>query len=186
MSNIPSSFPSTLVRRAALSLVAVSALWLAGCASSVKLDENAGKAPVIDSSVNAGSSGGASTAVATVTGQTGNVGDLIAGLPRTIYFDFDSYVVRDDARATVEGYAKVLTTKKGKITLEGHTDDRGGREYNLALGQKRAEATARSLSLLGVSAEQVEAVSFGKERPAVEGQNEEAWAKNRRVEFKAR
>ena len=70
------------------------------------------------------------------------------------------------------------------VYLEGHADERGGREYNLALGQKRAEAVAKSLTLLGVASGQVEPVSFGKERPADTGHNEEAWAKNRRVELR--
>jgi peptidoglycan-associated lipoprotein len=72
------------------------------------------------------------------------------------------------------------------MLIEGHTDERGGREYNLALGQKRAEAVAKSLTLLGVGDGQVEAVSFGKERPAVQGSDEAAWAKNRRAELKDR
>ena len=72
------------------------------------------------------------------------------------------------------------------MSLQGHADERGGREYNLALGQKRAEAVARALELLGVNPAQIEAVSFGEERPAVEGRDEAAWAKNRRVELKDR
>jgi peptidoglycan-associated lipoprotein len=67
--------------------------------------------------------------------------------------------------------------------IEGHTDERGGSEYNLALGQKRAEAVRRALELLGVRENQIEAVSYGKERPAAAGSNEEAWAKNRRAEL---
>jgi peptidoglycan-associated lipoprotein len=69
------------------------------------------------------------------------------------------------------------------VALEGHTDERGGREYNLALGQRRAEAVRRALALLGVADSQMEAVSFGKEKPAVPGSDEAAWAKNRRVEI---
>jgi len=69
------------------------------------------------------------------------------------------------------------------VALEGHTDERGGREYNLALGQRRAEAVRRALAVLGVSDNQMEAVSFGKEKPAVPGSDEAAWAKNRRVEI---
>ena len=71
-----------------------------------------------------------------------------------------------------------------RLSLEGHADDRGSREYNLALGQKRAEAVAQQLSVMGVAAGQVEPVSFGKERPAVQGTGEAVWAKNRRVEVK--
>lgn len=112
-----------------------------------------------------------------------------AGWPaqRVVYFDFDSFVLRDDAKPVVEGHAKVLVANKArKLMIEGHTDERGGREYNLALGQKRAEAVAKSLVLLGATDAQVEAVSFGKERPSDEGHDEAAWAKNRRAELKER
>ncbi|MBY0366583.1 MAG: peptidoglycan-associated lipoprotein Pal, partial [Burkholderiaceae bacterium] len=104
---------------------------------------------------------------------------------RVVYFDFDSDVVKEEFRPLVDLHAKRLNNnRKIALNLEGHTDERGGREYNLALGQRRAEAVAKSLTLLGVQAAQVEAVSFGKERPAVQGSTEEAWAKNRRVELK--
>ena len=87
----------------------------------------------------------------------------------------------------IEANAKALTTnRKMKMAIEGHTDDRGSSEYNLALGQRRAEAVVKSLTLLGAEQVQLEAVSFGKERPAVQGENEEAWAKNRRAELASR
>jgi peptidoglycan-associated lipoprotein len=167
---------------------AVAVMALAGCASSVKLDD-AKPAPITNVPVGNGSSAnnGASSAVApVVTNNSANV-DPVAGLAKVIYFDYDSYVVKSDNLPTIEGYAKVLNaTKTRRLTIEGHTDDRGGREYNLALGQKRADATVKALTLLGVSSEQLEAVSFGKERPADEGASEEAYAKNRRAEFKGR
>jgi peptidoglycan-associated lipoprotein len=95
--------------------------------------------------------------------------------------------VKDEYRPVIEFNAKRLSTnKQRKVVVEGHTDERGGSEYNLALGQKRAEAVAKSLTLLGVADGQVEAVSFGKERPAVQGSDEAAWAKNRRAELKDR
>src|ERR687884_483523 len=104
----------------------------------------------------------------------------LANLPHVVYFDFDSFVVKDEFRPVIEGNARVLTANHArKMTVEGHTDERGGREYNLALGQKRAEAVAKSLVLLGASENQLEAVSFGKERPVALGSNEEAWARNR-------
>jgi peptidoglycan-associated lipoprotein len=85
----------------------------------------------------------------------------------------------------IEKNAQFLqANKQSKAMLEGHTDERGGREYNLALGQKRAEAVRRALALLGVSESQIEAVSFGKEKPAASGSDESALAKNRRVEIK--
>jgi peptidoglycan-associated lipoprotein len=87
----------------------------------------------------------------------------------------------------IEAHAKALGSNRAKrMALEGHTDDRGGREYNLALGQKRAEAVLKTLVLLGVQDSRLEAVSFGEERPAAQGSDEAAWAKNRRVELKDR
>jgi peptidoglycan-associated lipoprotein len=180
--------------RYTLGSLALAAL-LAGC-SSVKLDE--GKAPVESRSpsenaaVLAGAGGpgsgtGASQSdVATVDLNRAD-DPAESGLPRVVYFDFDSFVVKDEFQPVIEAHAKRLAgDRKRRMTLEGHTDDRGGSEYNLALGQKRAEAVLKSMALLGVQDTQLEAVSFGKERPAVQGSSEEAWARNRRVEMKDR
>jgi peptidoglycan-associated lipoprotein len=102
-----------------------------------------------------------------------------------VYFDYDSFAIKDDFKPVIDGYGRVLSAQRAKkVVVEGHTDERGGREYNLALGQKRAEAVARSLKLLGATDAQVEAVSFGEERPAAQGSDESAWAKNRRAELK--
>jgi peptidoglycan-associated lipoprotein len=110
-----------------------------------------------------------------------------AEVGRVVYFDYDSFVIKDEFRPLIEGQAKTLSSDKSKkLTVEGHTDERGGSEYNLALGQKRAESVAKALKLLGVTDAQVEAVSFGKERPAVQGSDESAWAKNRRAELNTR
>ncbi len=112
---------------------------------------------------------------------------LAAPSQRIVYFDFDSFVIKDDYKAMIDGHAKAMVANLGKhMVVEGHTDERGGREYNLALGQKRAEAVVRTLALLGVPDRQLEAVSFGKERPAVTGSDESAWARNRRAELKDR
>ena len=111
----------------------------------------------------------------------------MANLPRVLYFDFDSFLLRSEDKPVLAGYAKALVAQPNlKLSLQGHADERGGREYNLALGQKRAEAVARAMELLGVQPGQIEAVSFGEERPADTGRNEAAWAKNRRVEIKDR
>ena len=104
---------------------------------------------------------------------------------RSVYFDFDSFSVKEEFRPLLEANAKALAANRAKrMSLEGHTDERGGSEYNLALGQKRAEAVARQMVLLGAADNQLEPVSFGKERPAVQGGGESAWAQNRRVELK--
>ena len=105
-------------------------------------------------------------------------------MARIVYFDYDSFEVRADYAATLEANARYLKADTSRrLALEGHTDERGGREYNLALGQKRAEAVRRALSLLGVSDSQMEPVSFGEEKPAEYGFDEAAFAKNRRVEL---
>jgi len=100
---------------------------------------------------------------------------------RSIYFDFDRYDVKDEFKALVEAHARYLRENaQAKMLIQGNTDERGGREYNLALGQRRSEAVKRMLILLGAKEEQVEAVSLGEEKPKSEGHSEESWAQNRR------
>ncbi len=161
---------------------------LSGCASGVKLDD----VPVEDKS--ATSSGANAQGVGMGSGQNGVTGVLTdksgsgigpAGVAHVVYFDYDSYVVRAEARPVIENHARFLqANKQRKANLEGHTDERGGREYNLALGQKRAEAVRQALTLLGVSDAQIEAVSYGKEKPASTGSSDADYAKNRRVEIR--
>jgi peptidoglycan-associated lipoprotein len=103
---------------------------------------------------------------------------------RIIYFDFDSNVIKPEFQSIIDGHARFLKANpKRHIFIEGHTDERGTREYNLALGQRRSEAVRSALKLLGVQDSQIEAVSFGKEKPVDPASNEEAWAKNRRAEI---
>jgi peptidoglycan-associated lipoprotein len=103
---------------------------------------------------------------------------------RSVYFDYDSYVVRDDGKPVVENHSAYLTkNKQRKVLIQGNTDERGGTEYNLALGQKRAEAVRKSMAALGVSDSQMEAVSLGEEKPKATGSNESAWAENRRADI---
>jgi peptidoglycan-associated lipoprotein len=170
----------------------VCAAMLAGC-SSVKLDDvpvetrtplAAGTGAGAGSAASAGTSGQSKV---TPVDLTGGANDAGLNGQNIVYFDFDSYVVKDEYRPIVERAAKALASDRKKhVRVEGHTDERGGREYNLALGQKRAEAVAKSLALLGATDAQVEAVSFGKEQPAVQGSDEAAWAKNRRAELRSR
>jgi peptidoglycan-associated lipoprotein len=103
---------------------------------------------------------------------------------RTVYYDFDRYDIKEEFVPVVEAHAKFLTDHNDlKITVQGNCDDRGSREYNLALGQRRADSVKRAMVLLGVGEKQVETVSFGAEKPAAPGQDEESWAKNRRSEI---
>ena len=170
-----------------ISSVALAATLVA-CGSSVKLSD----VPVEDRTASAKSSGdagaSASRGVAPVQiGGTDVSGAGPANTAKIIYFDFDSYVIKPEFQGTIEAHARYLTANKvRKMAIEGHTDERGGREYNLALGQKRAEAVRRALGLLGVADAQVEAVSFGKEKPVAMGSDEESMAKNRRAEINYR
>jgi peptidoglycan-associated lipoprotein len=110
-----------------------------------------------------------------------------AGVARVIYFDYDSFSIRQEFLSAVDAHSRFLTSNTArKIAIEGHTDERGGREYNLALGQKRAEAVRRSMTLLGVAESQIEAVSLGEEKPAQTGSTEESYARNRRAEVNYR
>ena len=178
----------TFTHRHLLTLVAAAALT---ACSSVKLDdvpvESRTTAAVVPGNQNTARDAAANsqTRVAPVDANGAGMASL-SNLPRIVYFDYDSYVVKDEFRPVVEVNAKALAANpKRKMAVQGHTDDRGSSEYNLALGQRRAEAVVKSLTLLGAQPAQLEATSFGKERPAVQGENEEAWAKNRRAELMA-
>lgn len=168
--------------------LAVAAL-LAACSSPVKLDN----VPVEDKTGAAvtpaapKNDGAASSAVKTVDIGKTDQDAAMRQANRIVYFDYDSFAIRPEFQSVIEAHAKFLKADKSKkVALEGHTDERGGREYNLALGQKRAEAVRRALTLQGVSEAQLEAVSFGKEKPAVQGSTEAAMEKNRRTEISYR
>jgi peptidoglycan-associated lipoprotein len=103
---------------------------------------------------------------------------------RSVYFDFDSYAIKDEFTPLLSAHAKYLATHTArKVLVQGNTDERGGREYNLALGQKRALAVTKSMTTLGASAGQMEAVSLGKEKPKATGHDEASWAENRRADI---
>jgi len=111
----------------------------------------------------------------------GSQADLVANVGDRIFFDFDKSDLRPDARAQVEKWAQWLKKyPQNTVTIEGHCDERGTREYNLALGERRAAAAKKYLAALGIEARRIATISYGKERPAVVGSNEAAWAQNRR------
>ncbi len=175
-------------RRSYLFCALAIAALAAGCSTPVKIEEKA-EVPIETRNPNAaGSAGSSATTGAGAQSQVTTVNvdkSAASGAPSIVYFDYDSFAIKDEFRPLIEAQAKRLAAARSqRVTIEGHTDERGGREYNLALGQKRAEAVQRSLALLGVSDTQLESVSFGKERPAAQGSDEAAWAKNRRAEIK--
>ena len=109
------------------------------------------------------------------------------GVAKIVYFNFDKYDIRPQDRNVVEAHANILRNRPAsKVMIEGHTDSRGGREYNLALAQRRAESVQRALTQLGVAGERIEAVSWGMEKPASPETTEEGYQLNRRAEFSYR
>ena len=161
----------SLARRAAtFTLIGSAAILLAAC-SSVKLDD-------INSSSGSGGSG------------SGSFGSQPWNDPKSplfeksVYFGFDEYTVQTKYQKMLSTHASYLKANpKQKIIIQGNTDERGTAEYNLALGQRRSDAVRKSLNLMGVSDDQIEAVSFGKEKPKAEGDNEAAWTENRRADI---
>ena len=166
-----------------LLIPALLSVLIVGCSTTPLPEDNAG-APVESRSAGAG--------VASVTADGVDANGLPRELTdpksklsqRSIYFDLDKYDVKDEYKDLVAAHAKYLAAHKGfKVLLQGNTDERGSREYNLALGQKRAEAVKRSLTLLGVQEGQVESVSLGEEKPKNAGHDESAWSENRRADI---
>lgn len=155
--------------------------WLAGCASSGGLSGSDAAAADGTQGVYDGTStypygGGA--------GLTGVGGPGASAAERVVYFDFDSSEVRPEFRPVVEAHARYLVNDPAAaVILEGHTDERGTREYNIALGERRADSVRRMMGAYGVAPQQVRMVSYGEERPAVAGNDEYAYGQNRRVEI---
>ena len=153
-----------------LILAAIAAMTLvAGCSSNTKKEE-------VDTS--------ATEVGETVQEVVEEVTDPLEGVAKVFYFEFDSAVLNAAARSALLVHAEVLKDTGESVRLEGHADERGSREYNMALGERRANAVRDFLVLQGVSGSAIETVSYGEERPAAFGSNETSWAENRRVELK--
>lgn len=170
----------------------VAAAFIAGCSSGVDLDsasadgKNGAPISTTDNGANSGNAGQSGVAGVDLSQSASDAAGPV-DVSRILYFDYDSYIIKSDYQSVIESHARFIKANPArKVMLEGHTDERGGREYNLALGQKRAESVSRALALLGVPQTQIEAVSFGKEKPAMSGYSEDAYAQNRRVELSYR
>jgi peptidoglycan-associated lipoprotein len=172
-------------RMLSIALMLAAAAFIAGCAKKPTTVEP----PVAGSQVpGSGGAGGASTSTSPLGAgaDTSGAGSLASGAlgHRIIYFDFDKSEIKPEYNDLVTAHARNLTGHPNlRIKLEGNTDDRGTREYNIGLGERRAQAVRRALMLQGVAENQITTVSYGAERPAAEGDDEAAWAQNRRVEL---
>ncbi|HZZ92196.1 MAG TPA: peptidoglycan-associated lipoprotein Pal [Usitatibacter sp.] len=166
-----------------LSLLA-ALLLAAACAShetqapSASNDSNAGRNPA--------STAGSGTAQPSNSSAVNGNATADAGPPGgSVYFDFDSNDVKTEFQPVIESETRYLSAHPGaKLRIEGNCDERGSREYNLALGQRRAEAVKHVMTVLGANGTHIETVSFGEEKPAAEGHDESAWARNRRDDFR--
>jgi len=173
-------------------MVAAIVTALAGCSTqpAAPVDEqSAAAAAAADAAKSGTTTSGATTSgisgSSTGTGGANPLKDPNNVLSkRSVYFEYDSFVVDDKHKAMIESHARYLTgNKAAKVTLQGNTDERGSREYNIALGQKRAEAVKRVMVLMGAQEVVIETVSYGKEKPKREGHDEASWAENRRVDI---
>jgi peptidoglycan-associated lipoprotein len=165
--------------------VAVAFLTACEGTTATKKDDTSTSSGSSSSSTSSGS-GASSTGMASSGSWAGHPLDDPNSLlsKRTVYFDFDKSVILEGDRAVLEAHARYLSDNPGAtVTLEGHADERGTREYNMALGERRSVATRQYMSLLGGAGQQLRTVSYGEERPAAMGHHEEAWALNRRVEI---
>ena len=171
-------------------MVAALAAVLAGCGSNVKLDppiQGSGADATATQGAGAGAAGagaGQSTVTQVQAGPAGADAAGPAGVGRVIYFDFDSSDIRNEYVDVIAAHGRFLAGNATvRVRLEGHTDERGSREYNIGLSERRAQTVRRALALQGVQDSQVTTVSYGEERPAAAGSDENAYSKNRRVEI---
>lgn len=150
-------------------------MLLAGCSSQQSSEET-------DPNANGGDglNGASTNGIGDGSGNWGSVSDQYGNI---VYFEFDSSDIQPASEEMLNAYSKLLKSTGAHATLEGNTDERGTREYNMALGERRGKAVADYLTMQGVSSSQLDVVSFGEERPAVEGEGESAYSKNRRVEI---
>ena len=174
------------MKYARLTLSLLAAGLLAACSSAPSTDGQ-GAAVEDRSSANASGVGGSGVTTVNADGRTPGAAYPELKDPknilskRSVLFDYDSYVIKDQYRPLVEAHAKFLVSHpKVKMLIQGNTDERGSREYNLALGQKRADAVKKALGLLGVSEGQLESVSLGEEKPSCSDSGESCWAAHRR------
>jgi peptidoglycan-associated lipoprotein len=183
--------------RRTLALVATCGLLLAGCASAPE-DTAQTPAPVSTAPSSSARPGAQAQGVSpkpvpgaalpgTSPAPAGSPQAQMPGTPakRSVYFDFDRFDIKDEYRPVVEAHAKYLRDNpKARMRIEGHADERGSREYNIALGQRRAESVRKALVLLGGREEQIEPVSFGEEKPVCTQSDESCWWQNRRADMR--
>ncbi len=173
-------FPATSVSAARLAMVGVAVLAMAACAPRPAPEPAAPAGPAAPSGPSYPSAPSGPVTGGPTAPVPGSEQDFVVNVGDRVYFDLDSYQVRSEAYARLDAQAQWLQRYSAvRVRIEGNADERGTREYNLALGARRAESVRNYLVDRGVSAGRIDTISYGKERPIAEGSNEEAWARNR-------
>ncbi|UTW01440.1 peptidoglycan-associated lipoprotein Pal [Marinomonas rhizomae] len=180
-------------------VIGLSAAWIAGCSTTATDTDSSTVAEDANSTEQAGTTENSDQAFGVgqddamtsviveedVAANDDNGMDSLAGVETVFYFDFDKSIVRPESREALAKHAEYLVSHPdARVVLEGHADERGTREYNMALGERRAKAISRYLTIQGVAASQIETVSFGEEVPVAFGHDSNAWQLNRRVEVR--
>ncbi|MEH6471955.1 MAG: peptidoglycan-associated lipoprotein Pal [Halopseudomonas sp.] len=175
--------------------VAATVVWMTGCSSTSTSTDSTDSTDTMDqpstqpqapaSTAGTGSDGSMQSGQMSSGDMANDAASAIEGLQTVFYFDFDKAVIKADAFESLNAHAKYLSANSNaRLVLEGHADERGTREYNMALGERRAKAVNRFLTVQGAGSNQIEVVSYGEERPAMMGHDESSWGQNRRVELK--
>jgi len=176
------------MKRISFAVLAIVA-GLYGCATTESQDSGtpaAAPSPTARGGAPASTSGGQPSG-GTVGSTSTATGSQRPDLKRSVYYEFDKYDVKPEYRALIESHARWLKSNpQARLTIEGNADERGSREYNVALGQRRAESVTKMMVLMGARPEQIEAVSWGEEKPRAGGHEEKSWSENRRSDFAPR
>jgi len=191
----------SVTKRGKFAVIGLSAAWIAGCSTTatdsdsstvsedaVSTEQANDTAETTDQSFGAGQDDAVTSVIVeeeVASTNDDNGMDSLAGVETVFYFDFDKSIVRPESREALAKHAEYLVSHPdARVVLEGHADERGTREYNMALGERRAKAISRYLTIQGVAASQIETVSFGEEVPVAFGHDSNAWQLNRRVEVR--
>jgi peptidoglycan-associated lipoprotein len=181
------------MKRVSFAVLAIAAA-LYGCATTESQDSSTSAgtpspsgSPSASTSTGSPSGSQVGSRSGTMSGSATPASGMHPDMKRSVYYEFDKYDVKPEYRSLVESHARWLKANpRAKIVIEGNADERGSREYNVALGQRRAESVTKMLVMLGAKAEQIEAISWGEEKPRSAGHEEASWSENRRADFATR
>lgn len=181
----------SITKLSKIAVVGLSAAWIVGCSTTAsETDSSASSVETSEATDQAFGAGNDDSLTSVIVAddsalENENGMSMLEGVATVFYFDFDKSIVRPESREALTKHAQYLVANPdARVVLEGHADERGTREYNMALGERRAKAISRYLTIQGVAASQIESVSFGEEVPVAFGHDNSSWEQNRRVEIR--